>query len=101
MQVRICSTMFTLIIMNSTNNSLRYLDLSVNRIGEKGGVEIARALQHSPPITWLSLNNNNLNDRVGEALVQALKRNTTILVMQIELNNITYKVFICIMINKI
>lgn len=55
-------------------------------------MEIARAVQHVPPITWLSLNNNNLNDNVGEALVQALKRNTTILVIQIELNNISYKV---------
>ena len=42
----------------SVTQTLLYVDLSRNKIGERGGKEIAAALAVQPPITTLLLNNN-------------------------------------------
>lgn len=44
--------------MLSVTNTLQSIDLSSNKIGERGGVEIAKAVALTPPLHFLGLSNN-------------------------------------------
>jgi hypothetical protein len=84
------------------------LDLSSNKIGERGGIDLAGAVAVKPPLLSLFLANNkyvycqwrrqadhccSLTDAVGDALVRALKENTVIQTVDIDLNSINYRVW--------
>lgn len=65
------------------------LDLSFNRIGERGGTILSTALRSNRLITHLDVRGNNLSDRGAGALCAAFKFNNIIETVNLQSNSIT------------
>jgi len=68
-----CIAAFTKILANRSNFLL--LDLSLNRIQEKGALILAEFLSKDPPIIYLDLRSNSLNPTSCSYICRGLKKN--------------------------
>eukprot|EP00163_Fabomonas_tropica_P006192 TRINITY_DN15788_c0_g1_i1.p1 TRINITY_DN15788_c0_g1~~TRINITY_DN15788_c0_g1_i1.p1 ORF type:complete len:591 (+),score=137.89 TRINITY_DN15788_c0_g1_i1:1437-3209(+) len=59
--------------LNKDGTGLSRLDFSNNELGDQGGVDFARGIQHAVSLTYLDLSNTTILDRGGIALAKALK----------------------------
>ena len=72
-------------------NTLHTLDLTLNRIGDKGAMKIADSLYQSPSIHTLNLSKNSINDEGAIAIADSLRENTSIHTLNLSNNLITDK----------
>mmetsp|Transcript_11697 Transcript_11697/g.13522 ORF Transcript_11697/g.13522 Transcript_11697/m.13522 type:complete len:929 (-) Transcript_11697:915-3701(-) len=68
------------------NNTLTYLDLKKNHIGDKGGVAIAAFLYRNNTLEELILKQNQISDSGAKALAKALKHNDTLCQLDLSRN---------------
>ncbi|CAM9286721.1 unnamed protein product [Ectocarpus sp. 4 AP-2014] len=72
-----------------SNNSLTYLDLSWNKIGEINAAPIGLALENNHALRWLSLAGNRLGDQGGFSLGEALGVNCSLTHLDVSFNGIS------------
>ena len=72
-----------------TNQTLRNLDLSSNRITEKGMVKIASYLVRTRSLLSLDLSNNLIGGEASFAIGLVLKENTRLKVLKLAMNRLT------------
>lgn len=61
------------------NASLRWLNLSKNRMGPEAGRAIAKALRDNPSLTYVDLQDNRFDMTVGQHMVDMLRVNITVM----------------------
>ena len=71
-----------------SNHTLRYLDLSNNKITEKGIIKISSFLMRSKCILSLDLTNNCIGGDGGFALSLVIKENTRLKILKLGMNRI-------------
>ncbi len=62
----------------SRNRSLLTLDLSSNRIGQDGGIQLAHALEHNMILAELKLSHCSIQEAGAKGMMKMLTRNTTL-----------------------
>ncbi|CAM9608926.1 unnamed protein product [Ectocarpus sp. 12 AP-2014] len=72
-----------------SNNSLTYLDLSWNKIGEINAAPIGLALENNHALRWLSLGGNRLGDQGAFSLGEALGVNCSLTHLDVSFNGIS------------
>ncbi|CBN74609.1 Hypothetical leucine rich repeat protein [Ectocarpus siliculosus] len=72
-----------------SNNSLTYLDLSWNKIGEINAAPIGLALENNHALRWLSLAGNRLGDQGAFSLGEALGVNCSLTHLDVSFNGIS------------
>ncbi|MCB1117028.1 MAG: hypothetical protein KDK50_00450 [Chlamydiia bacterium] len=68
---------------------LNYLDLSKNQIGDDGAIAIANSLRSNKTLTTLMLKDNNIGDVGAIAIADALKTNKKLNILYLQGNHIT------------
>jgi len=68
------------------NNSLRCLDVGVNKIGDVGARALAEALARNSTLTRLNIADNLIGVDAARDLLQAVKTNSTVLCMDVSEN---------------
>lgn len=71
-----------------SNATLRYLDLSWNKICDVGAQALAQALESNATLQLLELECNKIGDVGAQALAKALESNTTLQVLTLSYNQI-------------
>ncbi|CAM9165548.1 unnamed protein product [Ectocarpus fasciculatus] len=72
-----------------SNNSLTYLDLSWNKIGEINAAPIGLAIENNHALRWLSLAGNRLGDQGAFGLGEALGVNCSLAHLDVSFNGIS------------
>jgi hypothetical protein len=60
------------------NISLKYLDLSHNKINDAGGECLARSLSKNRSLKYFNLKKNNLKETTGQVFLENLSQNSTL-----------------------
>ena len=68
---------------------MQELDLSLNKISDKGATALAQAMKGNTTLQILYLNSNKISDKVATALAQAMKGNTTLQELDLKNNQIS------------
>eukprot|EP01002_Notosolenus_urceolatus_P003979 NODE_204_length_2484_cov_82.404517_g157_i0.p1 GENE.NODE_204_length_2484_cov_82.404517_g157_i0~~NODE_204_length_2484_cov_82.404517_g157_i0.p1 ORF type:complete len:783 (+),score=238.50 NODE_204_length_2484_cov_82.404517_g157_i0:208-2349(+) len=71
---------------------LIHLDLTANKVGDDGGVQVANMLRTNTNLQTLLLKQNHIKF-AGEHMAQALRSNTTLRHMDVSFNEVSYKAF--------
>ncbi len=70
------------------NQTLRYLDLSSNKISEKGAINLSSYLVRTRSLLTLDLSNNLIGNEASFALGLVLKENTRLKVLKLAMNRL-------------
>ena len=73
------------------NSALVHLDLSNNKISDKGGVLLCNALKRNGVLQRLNLKDNEFHDLAGQVLAEVTRKQSNIVKVTIENNPISYK----------
>eukprot|EP01084_Bolivina_argentea_P239516 402568_1 len=74
------------------SSALAHLELSANKIGDTGGVEIANMLRSNAVLQTLLLKQNHIKF-AGEHIAQALRSNSILRYMDVSFNEVSYKAY--------
>ena len=62
----------------AVNSTVKFLDLSMNALRDRGGCAIGSALRYNTGLTELDLTQNSIGEKGGMVIADALKENKTL-----------------------